>query len=86
MTHLIEQNEQAAALKAQRNLLRFIHSYPHNFIEQAWADNDHLHNHFGSKWANSKGGYDGIMRFIADLDGDNLEALLTWINNHYLGK
>jgi len=68
-------------LEASYAILKFIHAYPINFIEQVWADEPRLRDHYESKWRSSKGGYDGIMRFIGELDDKARKKLFTWIFN-----
>ena len=66
----------------------FIYNVPSNFIERTWKDNEHLINHFKSKFIGQchHEGYasaNAVMSFYSELTDNNREKLAVFINDWY---
>jgi hypothetical protein len=71
------------------NFCYFTANFPSNFIEKCWGKDHWLFDHLMSKLSSkcdksgcvTKGAF---MNFFMDLDTENQEKLLTWIDDNYL--
>lgn len=71
---------------AMLNLAYFAANYPSNFIEKAFERQPDLIPHLKGKFAKcyaSDKPLGAVLRFIYELDEDNQETLLTWIDRNY---
>lgn len=69
-------------------VIRFMNSYPPNWIQQAFAGDEHMARHLQSKWDGyvrdkSKSSYDTILRMVNELDNENLFTLMEYIDSLY---
>ena len=69
---------------------RFLHEPKPDFIELAWAGDQHLINHFKEKLDSiiTREGtyyrnYQVMVRFIGELSGNNVEILANHINKYH---
>lgn len=73
--------------EAVLNFVFFTANFTPKFIEKCWADNPHLIEHLKSKlYSKSNGGcidMGGFMRFFMDMDKENMEKLIIWIDENY---
>lgn len=58
------------------NFYYFLNNFPRNFIQKVWSGA--LANHLESKFKDGN-----IVRFIAELDKENKEIFIKWIENNY---
>lgn len=72
-------DNQQVKVEFGRKLIGFGYNYPHDFINQVWAHNETLVDHFNSKLRNGKGFFD----FFMNLSSNNQRLLLNWIDENY---
>lgn len=66
----------------------FAYNYPSNFIEEVWADDQHIANHLKEKFSgyyNQYGSQGVLNAFYVNLDAGNQQKLEDWIINNYNG-
>ena len=67
------------------NFMYFGHNYPYDFIKKVWSEDlnlaQHLLNKFNSMYENY--GTMTIFRWFMDLDKENQEILINWVENNY---
>lgn len=74
--------------KLQKNLIYFGFNYPHNFIQKAF-EGKVSNTHIDHLWHKFEGMYDTygsravFTMFFVNLDNENQETLLNWINENY---
>lgn len=75
--------------KATVNFMYFVYNFPCEFIDEVWEDNDRIKNHLIDKFdghfikANGNSVY-CFLNWFMELDEDNKEKLLSWIDDNYL--
>lgn len=70
------------------NFVMFGYNYPPDFIEQVWADDPRMAQHFKEKFGTyyEKYGSNGVMNaFYVNLSGDHQRKLEDWIQANYKG-
>lgn len=73
-------------VKAMINFAYFCSNYPSDFIEKAFVNEPekikHLKSKFADAYASAKA-IGAVVRFIHELDSENQEILLDWIDKNY---
>ncbi len=74
--------------EAVLNFAYFTANFPSDFIEKAWNDEPHLAQHLHEKilgYAKDEGFISAgtFMKWFFDLDAENKEILINWIQNNY---
>lgn len=77
-------------IQLQKNLIYFGFNYPNGFIQKAFEGKvaQHIINHLQSKFNSAYevyGARAAFNMFFVNLDGENQEILLNWINENYKG-
>ena len=77
-------------IKQTINFVYFTANFPSNFIEQVWEGNQHLIDHLTAKFNSIvKRADEGFvspgtfLKFVFELDGENKETLVEWVENNY---
>jgi hypothetical protein len=67
------------------NFVYFMHNYPHGFIFQVWSGSlaEHFNNKFNNLCERHKKSNTAFLHFFTELDTDNQNILLTWVNANY---
>ena len=69
------------------NFAYFTANFPHNFIEKCWEDKHmaaHIRAKLNNKAVNNFVDMGAFMKFFMDLDSENMQILLGWIEENYL--
>jgi len=81
-------NEAIFIKSGMRKLFMFSFNHHHDFIEKVWGKGNNITDHLEAKFKNHMGDSNFtspsiIMRFIADLDQENMDKLFEYIiDNH----
>lgn len=78
------------SVKQTINFVYFTANFPPDFIKQVWGENTHMSNHLQSKFDSivkrDDNGYCSpgtFLKFVFELDGENKEMLVKWVENNY---
>jgi hypothetical protein len=70
------------------NFMYFANNFPFNWIQKVWSDDQGMANHLNDKWndlnlSNELGGTNNLLKLFMQLDNNNQNHLLDWIENNY---
>lgn len=76
------------SVKQTINFVYFTANFPSDFIERVWEGNQHIIDHLKMKFKSiikqsgncSPGTF---LKFVFELDGENKEILVKWVENNY---
>ena len=67
------------------NFMYFAFNFPYKFIEEVWSESPSMANHLREKFnsLSERNGSMTIFKWFMELDGNNKNTLLDWIEVNY---